>query len=162
MISTQAYPVSNGGNPLSQFSVNQDLCPNCGIPGQKVKNITVRHLVNQELEAVVGDQDYFLCMSEDCDVTYYNESISFDKSQLQVPIWFKRDANPKWACYCSKVSEGDVIDAVVTKGATTMREVLRITGAMKNSQCQLNNPLGKCCHLIIQDAMNKGFSLKTK
>jgi hypothetical protein len=162
MIATQDHPASNGGVPLSQRVNKQDVCPVCAKPGQKVKNITVKHLVSQEHEPTVGDQDYFLCMSEDCEIAYYHESTSFDTSQLQVPIWFKRDADPKWACYCSKVTEAEVIDAVVTKGATTMREVLRITGAMKNSQCQSNNPLGKCCHLIIQDAMNKGFSMKTK
>lgn len=137
-------------------------CPICAKLGQKVGNITVKHLVNPELEVNVGNQDYFLCMSEDCEITYYNESTSFNTSQLKVPVWFKRDAEPKLACYCSKVTEDQVIDAVENDGATTMREVLRITGAMQNPQCQKNNPLGKCCHMIIQEAMNKAFLMKTE
>ena len=40
-----------------------------------------------------------------------------------------------------------------------MGDVLRITGAMDNPQCQKNNPLGKCCHQIVQDAIDKGLSM---
>ena len=84
----------------------------------------------------------------------------FNKQQLKIPIWFKKDANPKYACYCSEVTEEQVINAVIKEGATNMKEVLKITGAMKNSQCQKKNPLGRCCHQIIQDAIDKGLSRK--
>lgn len=40
------------------------------------------------------------------------------------------------------------------------KDIIEITGAMKNSQCQKNNPLGKCCHKIIQEAIDKGLSMK--
>jgi bacterioferritin-associated ferredoxin len=141
---------------------NTNMCPECGKQGAFVKNITVRHLVLDNLTEQVGDHDYFLCMSEECDITYYNKefNIKFNKQQLKVPIWFKKDANPKYACYCSKVTEEQIINAVIKDGATNMKEVLKITGAMSNSQCQKNNPLGKCCHQIIQDAIDKGLSMK--
>lgn len=138
------------------------LCPVCGKQGTLVKNITVRHMAHDKLTEQVGDHDYFLCMSEECDITYYNKefNIKLNKQQLRIPIWFKKDANPKYACYCSKVTEEQIIDAVVKDGATTMKEVLKITGAMSKAQCQKNNPLGKCCHQIIQDAIDKGISMK--
>ncbi len=41
-----------------------------------------------------------------------------------------------------------------------MDEVLRLTGAMNVAQCQKNNPLGKCCHQIIQDAIDKALAMK--
>ena len=147
---------------MIQPTDNQNVCPRCGKQGQKVKAITINHLVIEALTSSVNDQDYFLCMSEDCDVAYYNDMQIFNISQLNVPLWFKKDADPKYACYCSKVTEAQVIDAIVNKGALTMSDVLRITGAMKHAQCQNNNPLGVCCHLIVQDAMKKGFLLKTK
>ena len=101
-------------------------------------------------------------MSEECDITYYNaeSSIKFNKQQVKVPIWFKKGADPKYACYCSKVTEEQVRNAVLIDGATNMREILKITGAMSNSQCQKKNPLGKCCHQIIQDAIDKELSMK--
>ena len=79
---------------------------------------------------------------------------------VSVPIWFKKDANPKYACYCSKVTEEQVIEAVVKNGAKTVKEVNAITGAMKNSNCKENNPLGVCCHKIIEEAIDKGLALK--
>jgi len=139
-----------------------NLCPVCKKQGALVKNITVKHILLDELIEQVGDTDYFLCMSEKCDVTYYSaeSNFKFNKQQVKVPIWFKKDANPKYACYCSKVTEEQVINAVIKDGATNMKEVLNITGAMRNSQCQKKNPLGKCCHKIIQDAIDKGLSMK--
>jgi len=139
-----------------------NLCPVCQKEGVLVKNITVKHLVLDELTEQIGDKDYFLCMSEECDITYYNKksNIVFNKQHVKVPIWFKKDANPKYACYCSKVTEDQVINAVLTNGAETMDEVLKLTGAMNVAQCQKNNPLGKCCHQIIQDAIDKALAMK--
>ncbi|MGD9570133.1 MAG: Csac_0668 family 2Fe-2S cluster-binding (seleno)protein [Sedimentibacter sp.] len=143
-------------------STDKNLCPRCKRQGKLVENFTVKHMVSKELMEQVGEDDYYLCMSEDCDITYYSpkECAEFSKQQLNVPIWFKKDANPKYACYCSKVTEEQVINAVIKDGATNMQEVLKITGAMKNSNCRKNNPLGKCCHQIIQSAINKGLFMK--
>lgn len=139
-----------------------NICPICRTLSVKVKNITVKHLVLETLSELVGDTDYYLCMNEECDITYYNQEtgVKFNKHQVKVPIWFKRDANPKYACYCSKVTEEQVINAVIKEGAKTVKDIIALTGAMKNAQCQKNNPLGKCCHQIIQDAIDKGYSMK--
>ena len=152
-----------GNSIKSSCEVDKDnLCPVCKKQGALVKNITVKHMVLDELTEQVSDSDYYLCMSEQCEIAYYNteSNIRFNKQQVKVPIWFKKDANPKYACYCSKVTEEEVINAVIKDGATNMREVLKITGAMSNSQCQKKNPLGKCCNQIIQDALDKGLSIK--
>ena len=140
----------------------KDLCPECEKQGTLVKNFTVNHMVLDEFIEQVGDNDYFLCMSEECNITYYNAAskMKFTREQVNVPIWFKKDSNPKYACYCSKVTEEQVIDAVLQDGATEMKEVMKITGAMRNSEYQKKNPLGKCCHQIIQDAIDKALSMK--
>ena len=139
-----------------------NLCPICKASGVKVKNITVKHLVLETLTELVGDTDYYICMNEECDIVYYNQEtgIKFDKLQVRVPIWFKKDANPKYVCYCSKITEEQVINAVIKDGAKSVKDIVTLTGAMKNAQCQKNNPLGKCCHQIIQDAIDKGLSMK--
>lgn len=152
-----------GNSENSSFvEEKSNLCPVCEKQGALVKNITVKHLVLNELTEQAEDNDYFLCMNDVCEITYYNtqSNIKFNTQQLKVPIWFKKDANPKYACYCSKVTEEQIINAVVKDGATNMKEILKITGAMINSQCQKKNPLGKCCHQIIQDAIDKGMSIK--
>ncbi|NLI92552.1 MAG: (2Fe-2S)-binding protein [Peptococcaceae bacterium] len=148
----------------SQDNMNQtkENCPVCNSEGISVSKVTVEHLVTDDnRRAVEGDQ-YKICMNEDCNVVYYNvdNGIKFLKDQVSVPIWFKKDANPKYACYCSKVIEEQVIEAVVKHGAKTVQEVNAITGAMKNSNCKENNPLGVCCHKIIQEAIDKGLTIK--
>ncbi|KUO61236.1 MAG: (2Fe-2S)-binding protein [Gracilibacter sp. BRH_c7a] len=140
--------------------IEESSCPVCKTLGSKVKRVTVEHLVLESLTELVGDSDYYLCMNEECNVVYYNKETSFSKRQVKVPIWFKNGANPKYACYCSKVTEEQVINAVVNDRADNMKEVLRITGAMKDAQCEKNNPLGKCCHHIIQNAIDKGLSMR--
>lgn len=141
---------------------NDNTCPVCKTSGIKVKNITVKHLVLDTMIEQVGDADYYLCINEECDIVYYHpeSGVKFDKQQVKVPIWFKKDANPKYACYCSKVTQEQVINAVIKDGAKTIKDIINITGAMKNAQCQKNNPLGKCCHKIIQEAIDKGLSMK--
>lgn len=150
------------GSTLTCKIEENNICPVCKTSGVKVKNITVRHLVLDSLIELVGDTDYFLCMNEECDIIYYNQETSekFNKQQVRVPIWFKRDADPIYACYCSKVTEEQVINAVKKDSAKSVKDIIAITGAMKNAQCQKNNPLGTCCHHIIQDAIDKGLSMK--
>jgi hypothetical protein len=72
-------------------------------------------VTDENRNAVEGDQ-YRICMNEDCDVVYYNtgNGIKFLKDQVKVPIWFKKNANPKYACYCSKVTEEQVIEAGIS------------------------------------------------
>ena len=88
--------------------------------------------------------------------------IKFLKDQIKVPIWYKKDANPKYACYCSKTTEEEVIRAVIKHNAKTVEDVIKITGAMANDNCIKNNPRGVCCHNIIQEAINKGSAKKRK
>ncbi len=51
----------------------------------------------------------------------------------------------KFVCYCSKVSEADIRSAI-DGGASSLDEVIRMTGAMENSNCKVNNPKGVCCY----------------
>lgn len=139
----------------------KDNCPVCNNEGISVSKVTVEHLVTDDYHNAVDGDQYKICMNEECDVVYYNhDEIKFLKDQVRVPIWFKKGAAPKYACYCSKVIEEQVIEAVIKHGAKTVKEINDITGAMKNSNCKENNPLGVCCHKIIQEAIEKGLTMK--
>ena len=140
----------------------KDNCPVCNKGGISVSKVTVEHLVTDDYHKSVEGEQYKICMNEYCNVVYYsvdNEK-KFLKDQVRVPIWFKKDANPKYACYCSKVTDDQVIDAVLKHGAKSVKEVNAITGAMKNSNCKEKNPLGTCCHKIIQEAIDKGLKME--
>jgi hypothetical protein len=116
------YCCGNLGESSCEVEKN-NFCPVCEKQGTLVKNITVKHMVLNELTEQIGDNDYYLCMNEECDITYYNTkfNVKFNKQQVKVPIWFKKDADPKYACYCSEVTEDQVIEAVVKHGAKTVR-----------------------------------------
>jgi bacterioferritin-associated ferredoxin len=133
-------------------STNEDeknICPVCNREGQKVSNVTVQNML-LNTESYIDGNTYYICLTPNCMVAYYdNKDNTICESSIKVPIWFKDGANPKYACYCSKVTQEDVIKAVV-KGARDVKSVAELTGAMKNGNCIMNNPTGKCCHSEIQ------------
>lgn len=140
-------------------TVKKNICPVCGKEGIEVKKLTVKSLVNEEEQNNVIGDTYNICTDADCDIVYFNVENGeiYSKNQVSVPIWFKKNANPKYACYCSKVTEAEVIDAVKNHGAKTVADVNHITGAMKDANCKENNPLGVCCHHIIQDIIDRNI-----
>lgn len=103
--------------------------------------------------------DYYLCINEKCGIAYYSSKsdLQIIKEQIKVPIWFKQDANLKYICYCNKVTEADIINAVENEGARNMKDIIKLTGAMKNGKCEVNHPTGKCCSPIIQKTINKAL-----
>ena len=150
------------GHNTQKIDQTKDNCPVCNKGGISVSKVTVEHLVTDDYLKLVDGEQYKICMNEDCSVVYYNvdNGVRFLKEQVKVPVWFKKDADPKYACYCSEVTEGQVIEAVVKHGAKTVKEINAITGAMKNPNCKENNPLGVCCHKIIQEAIDKGLKME--
>lgn len=42
-------------------------------------------------------------------------------------------------------------------GAKNIKDIIRLTGAMKNGKCEINNPLGKCCSPYINQTINKAL-----
>lgn len=136
-------------------------CPLCNKAGKLVKAETVRHLVLSQFTDSITEREYALCMTKSCDVSYYSltSATTIDKDSLTVPLWYKEGANPRYACYCSRVTVEQVLDAVIKEGARSVEDVARRTGAMRNCNCTYNNPLGKCCHKIILEIilLHKGL-----
>jgi len=99
-------------------------CPTCNTEGQKVAHQTIRHILKPRCEIKIGEKDYYLCMNPDCDVGYYNSEAVFDKSDLKVPLWYKKDANPKYACYCRKISHDEVIKTVLETDLTDAGDIM--------------------------------------
>ena len=128
---------------------------------QGVKDITVRHFVNDDLVDQIKDGNYYICLNEICDVVYFNHDQGqvFNKHNIKIPIWFKKDANPKYICYCNNVTEQEIIDAIVEENAKNMKDIIRITGAMKNGECEIKNPLSKCCGSVIQKIIKETLEM---
>ncbi|OLS03464.1 Csac_0668 family 2Fe-2S cluster-binding (seleno)protein [Tissierella creatinophila] len=143
--------------------VEKKCCPLCHQVGENVPNIAVRHLVLEDLiKKVIDKENYYVCINENCNVVYYssNNKNTFYEKHVKVPVWFKKRANPKYICYCNDVTEEQIIDAVLNNDAKNMKDIIRLTGAMKNGQCELNNPLGKCCSPVILETLKKALDSK--
>lgn len=123
------------------------VCPICNKEAKLVSYITVKHLVKHNLQNKVIKAPYYLCMSHQCDVAYFssNNNDIIYKNDLTIPIFFKDSADPKYICYCNKVTEEMILDAIHNKGASSIKEICDITGAMEKCNCIKNNPMGKCC-----------------
>ena len=60
----------------------------------------------------------------------------------------------EFVCYCNHVTEQDIIYAIKA-GAKNVQDVIDLTGAMKNSNCEVNNPKGVCCYTDIVYVFDK-------
>jgi len=132
----------------------------CNKKGLVVSPETVSHLVVENLVEQITEDHYYLCLDENCRVAYYAEETDFQVNleHVRVPIWFKKGADPKYICYCSKVTEEQMINAVINQGAQNIKDIMKLTGAMENCHCAINHPTGKCCSPYILEAINKGKS----
>jgi len=130
-------------------------CPICGATGQSVPSETISHLVTGVSTSPADE--FYACLTSDCEAVYFSRSIVVRQANVSVPVGWKEGSSSKYACYCNHVTEDQVIDAVLNGGARTVGDVSRLTGAMKNGNCLLNNPKGCCCHSDIQSLISRGL-----
>lgn len=138
-------------------------CPVCGKPGIDVPNETVKNLVKPfYTEQISEDLDFKLCISRPCKVAYYSGEAVIYKDQIKVPIWFKHEANPYMVCYCKEITLEDIINAVNNMDEEiNQKSVVRYLNKENiNSDCKKENPTGKCCSQLFENAIN--YALKKK
>lgn len=54
------------------------------------------------------------------------------------------------------MTEDQIISAVSRQVARSLKEISKLTGAMRNEHCEVNHPMGKRCSPYILEAINKG------
>ncbi|MDW7650254.1 MAG: (2Fe-2S)-binding protein [Bacillota bacterium] len=126
-------------------------CPLCDKPGNPVKSTTVKAITKNKEN--LSSQTFFICMTPDCKVVYYSAQNTYTVDYIKNPISFKEGVDPKYICYCAKVTEKDIIKAI-KEGAGTLKKVIQKTGAMQNSNCETKNPTGQCCANQIKVILN--------
>lgn len=118
-------------------------CPVCDGFGQKVRQVTVEHQVKPGVE--VGEEQFFLCRTPDCEVAYYSEdgNKTILQDQLINKIWFKNVPPPVPICYCANVTEEEILHHVaVAQCCSTLDDIKRHTGANTGCECLTKNPAG--------------------
>lgn len=61
-------------------------------------------------------------------------------------------------CWCSGVSKRRILEAV-SRGAETLDDVRRMTGACTVGRCRERSPRGRCCSAEIRILLEEGVSL---
>ncbi|TDT50721.1 (2Fe-2S)-binding protein [Fonticella tunisiensis] len=144
--------------------MTMDLCPLCKQEGDRVALITVESLVKDYFRKHLKSYTYGFCTNPKCNVVYYNndtDEIYFQRD-LKVPVWFKEQDNPI-ICYCKNVTLKDIIDEIaIKKTSSTVEDIISKTGAMKGCQCKTQNPSGKCCRPVLEDAVAFALELRDK
>lgn len=62
--------------------------------------------------------------------------------------WKKAPAS-QTVCYCKNVNKEEIVRAIA-KGAETVQDISRLTGACTGGECATKNPSGQCCCTDIQ------------
>lgn len=139
-------------------------CPQCSQQGQLVRKLTVRSLLIPKLKNRVLDIAYYLCMSSDCKVSYYSNTPNeiFTTKDVKVPIWYKKDAHPKYACYCNKITDEEVINTVKETGLSDMQEIIKFLREKVKCACVAMNPSGQCCTPLFPEAITIGLHARQK
>lgn len=137
-------------------------CPKCSERGLLVRNLTVRSLLKTESKNKFSDNAYYLCMSTDCEVSYYSKEPNevFTTKDVKVPIWYKKDVDPKYACYCNKITYEEAFNAVKETGLSEMSEVIEFLREKVKCACVAMNPSGQCCTPLFSEAINNGLDAR--
>jgi len=122
------------------------VCPNCKNQGKSVELMTLKSLLVQDvMKNLIAPSKYFFCRTSDCPIVYFNDSISFTKDELTVPVFQKENSGSTPVCYCFGFNRNNIADDVAKNGKSTIRE--EVTQYVKDSKCgcEFRNPQGDCC-----------------
>ncbi len=104
-------------------------------------------MVHLKHKNLITSDDYFICLDPTCNVVYFSlesETI-FNTNDINTPIWYKENAEIKYACYCNKVTVEEVISVINSHSCTSIKDLMKYTQVMINGKCKTTHPKGQCC-----------------
>lgn len=142
--------------------IEHNKCPKCGTEGQLVSNFTVKRIVNKEIKDKIADADFYLCMDSRCVIGYFNNEVqkTIHMSDFKRPLWYKEGADPIYACYCTSITEEDIVKTVIETGLRNMRHIMFYLKGRFGNTCRYKNPLGICCVDTFNSMIVKGLRIK--
>ncbi len=136
-------------------------CPICGSASIAVPGITVVHLTkNVKVNDI--NKDYHICINRSCNVAYFDDNgNTIDKSNVNVPIWFKEKFQKYIVCYCENITLEDVFEAVAalkdkSYDIITKEDIYKYYNKKHNHtayDCLIRNPIGKSCDRLMENAI---------
>jgi hypothetical protein len=135
-------------------------CPICGAAGIVVPSDTVKNLTQNNIDK---DKIYFICTNPKCDIVYFDENYEnlISTKNVLVPIWYKSDFFNYVVCYCRNIFLRDIIRAVFSLDNPTKENIIKFLEKDKiETNCLLNNPIGKSCDLLFENSIEYAIDLK--
>lgn len=131
------------------------ICPTCSNPAIEVEVETVSNLLIDQIKSKADvNKKYYICTNPTCNVSYFNEATTFTINDIKVPLWFKDKGMNAPVCYCSKITRGEIVNAV-ENGCSTIADVQRYTEKNVTGNCLKENPMSKCCGDVFLYVINK-------
>lgn len=103
--------------------------------------------------------EYRFCRNESCDVVYFDEAhdVTFDVTELRVPV-FQKSADPnRPVCYCFDHTVQSIRDEVAASGGSEVPDSIGKKCKAGLDDCEHNNPQGSCClgnvRRVVKDAV---------
>ncbi|GAV22733.1 copper chaperone Copz family protein [Carboxydothermus pertinax] len=124
-------------------------CPKCGDPGTQVFLDTVYNLLKEDLKAFFEKGVYYACTNPDCEVAYFGGN-TYLVSDVYPKLWYKDSSDDVYLCYCNKVTRREIKEAFQKVGPD-LKAIFALTGACGGGRCRTENPLGRCCHKVIEE-----------
>ncbi|PID28583.1 MAG: hypothetical protein CSB55_04430 [Candidatus Cloacimonadota bacterium] len=128
--------------------MEKNICPVCREEGKKVKGEVARNFVKPELKDQLSKEEYFLCLTEGCDVAYYHpeeEKVYRNPDDVKIPIWYKAASGEVFACYGNKITEEEVIKAVVENPLYSREKIIEFMNKKEDCGCSKISPDGEDC-----------------
>ncbi|MFK5882982.1 MAG: hypothetical protein QM489_01430 [Candidatus Izemoplasma sp.] len=137
----------------SKIEVANTVCPNCKSIGDVVDLKTVENMVLDK--SVHYTQDFLMCLTSDCYVAYFSKSVVIKTDEIKEVIYSKSIKPDRILCYCSRTKAQEILDYVDSSGNFSIKDIVKHTSAMNNSNCLVKSPTGKCCSKQINEAVKK-------
>lgn len=151
----------NGGSAEPKSAVSSN-CVQCDSKGHPVTRVITENILKPEASARYKGQNPHLCTSESCNVSYFDPYTNecFELEDCQVGIWFKQNSPDSYACYCEKITEEEIVRAVVETGLDDLGSVILYLRESFGENCHTQNPAGISCSTRLREVIQKGIHIR--
>jgi len=120
--------------------------PPCAEKGKIVSLATVGAMAKAQVEAPkLSRATYRLCRNLECPLVYFADGIAIDKTELRVPVNFKKRNYEGPVCYCFNHTVASIRAEIVAKGRSTAQAMITKEIKAGRCACEVKNPAGSCC-----------------
>lgn len=135
------------------------ICPTCGQPTVKVKEETVKNLINDTTVLKMEKSKCQICVNDACETVYIKGEILIGKNEIKPTVFFKDKTDDALICYCYKISRGEIKEAVAN-GCKSPSEVYKYLNKTKKGSCETNNPMGKSCTNVFRYVLDSALKMQ--